>query len=71
MCRCIESMDIVIGGDSHDLFTKGNVYHCVIQDTNQLQIFYKIYGDEFDLSCTDTEFRQHFVIVSKERRIMK
>lgn len=72
MCRCILSMDIYIGKEKKELFTRGNAYHCVIKDTNQLQVFYKIYGDEFDLSCTETEFKQHFnIIVNKKTGVKR
>jgi hypothetical protein len=71
MCRCKESMDIFIGKEKKVLFTRGEVYHCVVKDRNQLQVSYKIYGNEFDLSCTETEFQQHFVIINKKTGIKK
>lgn len=71
MCRCIQSMNIFLGKEKKELYSRGQVYHCVIKDTDQLQVFYKIYGDEFDLSCTDSEFKQHFVIINKKTGVKK
>ena len=33
----------------------------------QLQIYYKIYGDEFDLSCTKDEFDENFILIDKKK----
>lgn len=66
MCRCVETMHILIGKQQKELFTKGKLYDCVIRDSGQLQIFYKIYGDEFDLSCTESEFLQNFILINKK-----
>lgn len=60
-------MNIVIGKQQRDLFTKGHIYDCVIRDSGQLQIYYKIYGDEFDLSCTKDEFDENFVLSDKRK----
>lgn len=60
-------MDIVIGNEKRDLFTKGRNYDCVIKDSDQLQVYYKIYGDEFDLSCTKEEFEEYFVLADKRK----
>lgn len=64
-------MDIVIGKEKRELFTRGKVYDCVIRDGDQLQVFYKIYGDEFDLSCTETEFLQHFTLANKKTGVKR
>lgn len=66
-CYCIKTMDIVIGKEKRDLFTKGRNYDCVIKDSDQLQVYYKIYGDEFDLSCTKEEFEEYFVLADKRK----
>ena len=51
-------MNIVIGKQQRDLFTKGHIYDCVIRDSGQLQIYYKIYGDEFD---------ENFILIDKKK----
>lgn len=66
VCRCTKTMNIVIGKEHRDLFTKGKSYNCVIRDSGQLQINYKIYGNEFDLSCTKEEFEESFRLVKKK-----
>ena len=66
VCRCIKTMNIVIGKEQRDLFTKGHIYDCVIRDSGQLQINYKIYGEEFDLSCTKEEFEENFVLMKRK-----
>lgn len=71
MCRCVETMDIVVGKEKRDLFTKGKVYHCVIHDDEKTQINYKIYGDEYDLSCTENEFNSNFVIIKNKKTGIK
>lgn len=58
-------MDILIGKEQRDLFTKGVVYSCVIRDSGTMLVNYKIYGDEFDLSCTKEEFEEYFVLLKK------
>ena len=60
-------MNIVIGKQQRDLFTKGHIYDCVIRDSGQLQIYYKIYSDEFDLSCTKDEFDENFILIDKKK----
>lgn len=70
-CRCTESLPIVIGKEEQELFSKGQVYHCVVRDSDQLQSYYKIYGEEFDLSCTEEEFQQHFIIINKKTGVKK
>lgn len=71
VCRCKDSMHIVIGKEERELFIKGNTYDCVIRDNDQLQVYYKIYGDEFDLSCTETEFLEHFILVNKKTGVKR
>ena len=66
-CRCIKTMNIVIGKQQTDLFTKGHIYDCVIRVSGQLQIYYKIYGDEFDVSCTKDEFDEYFILIDKKK----
>lgn len=64
-------MEIYIGKERRDLFIKGKTYDCLIRDANGLQVFYKIYGEEFDLSCTETEFLEHFVIANKKTGVKR
>lgn len=71
LCRCIETMNIFVGKEQRDLFTRGEVYNCVIHDDNDLNINYKIYGPEFDLSCTESEFEENFVIINKKTGVKK
>ena len=66
ICRCIKTMNIVIGKEQRDLFTKGHIYDCVIRDSGHLQVYYKIYGNEFDLSCTKEEFEENFVLIKRK-----
>lgn len=65
-CRCVKTMNIVIGKKQRDLFTKGHIYDCMIRDSGHLLVNYKIYGDEFDLSCTKEEFEDNFVLIKKK-----
>ena len=37
----------------------------------QLQVNYKIYGKEFDLSCTKEEFEENFVLINKKTGVRK
>ena len=46
-------------------------YYCVIRDSGQLQVNYKIYGKEFDLSCTKEEFEENFVLINKKTGVRK
>jgi hypothetical protein len=64
-------MYIYLGKEEKELYSRGQVYQCVIKDADQLQVFYKIYGEEFDLSCTETEFKQHFVIINKKTGVKR
>lgn len=64
-------MDIIIGKEKRELFTKGQVYDCVIRDSGNLQVNYKIYGPEFDLSCTDIEFKHNFVLIKNKKTGIK
>lgn len=70
-CRCIKTMNIVIGKAQRDLFTKGQLYDCVIRDSGQQLVNYKIYGNEFDLSCTKEEFEDSFVLINKKTGVRK
>lgn len=71
LCRCIKTMDIIIGKERRVLFQKGDIYDCSIRDSENLQVNYKIYGPEFDLSCTDIEFKQNFVLIKNKKTGVK
>ena len=64
-------MDIIIGREKRILFQEGQAYDCSIRDNGNLQVNYKIYGPEFDLSCTDVEFRQNFVLIKNKKTGIK
>ena len=64
-------MDIIIGKERRILFQKGDIYDCSIRDSGNLQVNYKIYGPEFDLSCTDIEFKQNFVLIKNKKTGIK
>lgn len=63
LCLCIESMDLVVGKKKQVIFQKGEKYPCVIRGDANSVITYKVYGTEFDLSCSETEFKRHFNIL--------
>ncbi len=67
ICRCIKTMYIYVGKEQQVLFSRLKTYNCTIRDNGMLQLFYKIYGDEFDLSCTEGEFNEHFVLVKNKK----
>lgn len=67
LCRCIASMEIIIGKEKNTLFEQGAVYDCVIKDQDNEIVHYKVYGDEFSLSCTDKEFKQNFVLIQHKK----
>lgn len=64
-------MDIIIGKEKRELFKKGEIYDCVIRDNGNLQVNYKIYGGEFDLSCTDMEFKENFSLIKNKKTRVK
>ncbi|WP_249029671.1 hypothetical protein [Tannockella kyphosi] len=58
-------MDIYIKKDRQILFEKAMIYDCVIREDAKQSTYYKIYGIEYDLSCTENEFNEHFVLILK------
>lgn len=48
-------MNIIIGKEENTLFEKGAIYDCVIKGEINEQLYYKVYGDEFTLSCTEKD----------------
>ena len=49
------------------LFVKGAIYDCVIKGEINEQLYYKVYGDEFTLSCTEKEFQHNFIIIKHKK----
>lgn len=64
-CICTKTMTAMIGKQEIALFTRGKQYACTVKDDQVSLISYKIYGDEFDLSCTEKEFNQYFEFIKK------
>ena len=60
-------MNIIIGKEENTLFEKGAIYDCVIKGEINEQLYYKVYGDEFTLSCTEKEFHQNFLIIKHKK----
>lgn len=58
-------MILKVGRDNRTIFKKGEQYHCTIRDDHKTMISYKIYGSEFDLSCTAEEFSEYFILLKK------
>lgn len=61
-CVCVQNMTLIIAHKELVIFKRGNIYNCTIRDDHVSNISYKIYGDEFDLSCTQHEFDEYFKI---------
>ena len=53
-------MNIIIGKEENTLFEKGAIYDCVIKGEINEQLYYKVYGDEFTLSCTEKRIPSKF-----------
>lgn len=62
-CRCIEDMTMIIGKTEEVIFAFKQVYPCLIRKSDTEVNYYKIYGDEFALSCSEVEFKEHFRII--------
>ena len=62
-CVCIKSLDLVVGKKKQVIFKKGKKYSCVIRGDDKSIKSFKIYGDEFDLSCSESEFSKHFNLI--------
>ena len=57
---------MIIGKEESLLFTKSKVYQCTIRCDDATVHFYKVYGDEFALSCSETEFKEHFIMIKNK-----
>lgn len=70
-CRCIEDMVMIIGKESEILFEFKKVYPCMIRTSDTEANYYKIYGEEFALSCSEDEFKEHFKLIEHQHIIYK
>lgn len=55
-------MTLTIANKEEIIFERGKIYSCTIRDDHISNISYKIYGEEFDLSCTQYEFDMYFKV---------
>lgn len=62
-CRCIQDMQMLIGKEKLIIFKKNHIYACMIRTGDMEVSFYKIYGEEFSLSCSEIEFKEYFRLV--------
>ncbi len=62
-CRCIEDMSMIIGKNEVTVFAFKKVYPCMIRTSDTEANYYKIYGEEFALSCSEEEFREYFRLI--------
>lgn len=62
-CRCIKEMTMIIGRKEEIIFALKEVYPCMIRTSDTEANYYKIYGEEFALSCSEIEFKEHFRLI--------
>lgn len=62
-CRCIEEMTMIIGKTEEILFAYKEIYPCMVRRSDTEANYYKIYGKEFALSCSEVEFNEHFRLI--------
>lgn len=65
-CRCIEEMTMIIGKEELIIFAFKEVYPCMIRTSDTEVNYYKIYGNEFALSCSESEFNEHFKLLKNQ-----
>ena len=65
-CRCIKEMTMIIGKEEEILFAFKEVYPCMIRTSDTEVNDYKIYGKEFALSCSESEFKEHFKLITHQ-----
>lgn len=70
-CRCIENMTIIISKEEDILFKVKEVYPCMVRTSDTEANYYKIYGNEFALSCSESEFREHFRLIEHSQTAKK
>ena len=55
-----------IGKEEEILFAFKEVYPCMIRTSDTEVNDYKIYGKEFALSCSESEFKEHFKLIKHQ-----
>lgn len=65
-CRCIKEMTMIIGKEEEILFAFKEVYPCMIRTSDTEVNDYKIYEKEFALSCSESEFKEHFKLIKHQ-----
>lgn len=62
-CRCIQNMTMIIAKEETIIFTKTKIYPYMMRISDKEVCFYKIYGEEFALSCSENEFKDYFRLI--------
>ena len=62
-CRCIQDMRMQIGKEELTIFYQTRFMHVWFAQVTRRFLFIKIYGEEFSLSCSETEFKEYFRFV--------
>ena len=62
-CRCIKEMTIIISKKEEVLFAYKKIYPCQMRTSDTQMNNYKIYGEEFALSCSESEFKEYFRLI--------
>ena len=57
---------MIIGKEKEVLFFEKQIYDCVVKDDGINPVYYKVYGEEYALSCTQKEFNTYFVLINKK-----
>ncbi len=70
-CRCIEEMTMIIGKEEEVIFEFKKVYPCMVRTSDTEANYYKIYGEEFALSCNEDEFKEHFKLIQHQGNLPK
>ena len=70
-CRCIKRMSVIIGKEEETLFEFKKIYPCTLTLRDTKVRYYKIYGDEFALSCNEAEFKAHFMLIHHKETLKK
>ena len=56
-------MRMQIAKEESMIFHHNQIYACMVRTGDKEVSFYKIYGEEFSLSCSETEFKEYFRFV--------
>ncbi len=70
-CRCIKRMSVIIGKEEETLFEFKKIYPCTLTLSDTRIRYYKIYGEEFALSCNEAEFKTHFILINHKETLKK